>query len=479
MNDMILILSLSEEFALEAALRLRTEQVYTRIIDGSTTVEEIRKLDPRGILICGEQKNAPGKIDEGIVQLGIPVLALGHAAYLLLAAMGGACAGAANSPRKVNIEYGESRLFAGLKSGERCLEETLTLMLPADVQGCANAGGCTIAFEDVRRKLYGVQFEPERNDPEGTTILKNFARDICRCEPWYTREAVIAEAEGKLAEAAELADQAVCVVSGGVDSTVAAVLTKRAFGERMIAIYMETGLMREGESSRIQAAFEELDIPLRVVDRSGVVLDALANRRNMKEKHEVVARCLQQEMAQQVEAMPGKKVIVLGSNYSDFLSGKSSDGWKICGVPVLEPLGSCFKEEVRGLAEQVGLSPEIAGKKPFPLLGLGARILGQVNADRLHALRTADAIFSEEIDLAGLSRKLYKYFPVLLDFGLPHGRYSIILRAVTLYGTQLVPARLPYDLVERTVQRIQTATPDVLRVFYDQTPTELGKETFV
>ena len=145
-------------------------------------------------------------------------------------------------------------------------------------------------------------------------------------------------------------------------------------------------------------------------------------------------------------------------------------------MAVLEPLALLFRKEVRAIAEALGLDNAIVQRKPFPLMGLGARIIGDVTPEKLAALRTADAIFSEEIREAGLNKKLYKYFPIMADA--QKGNCTIILRAVTVSGAMLVPARLPYDLVERTVERILAATPTVRRVFYDQTPTPIGKETF-
>ena len=147
MNDMILILNYSDEFAAEAAKRLRSEQVFSKIISGMTTAEQIREIAPRGIILCGETQSAKGVLDAQILSLGIPVLALGHAAHMLIAAMGGACAGVAISEKKAAIQYEKTRLFADVEGGERYLEETLMLMLPADVQVTASAGGCTIAFE--------------------------------------------------------------------------------------------------------------------------------------------------------------------------------------------------------------------------------------------------------------------------------------------------------------------------------------------
>lgn len=479
MNDMILILNYSDEFSMEIARRLRSEQIYSRIISGMTTAAQIREMAPRGIVLSGEARSAQGVFDAGILELGIPVLAMGHAAHMLLAALGGASADVAVREKKAYIEYGQSALFAGLTGGERYLAETLTLMLPPDVQMTASAAGCTIAFEHTQRKQYGVQFELERNDPEGSAILKNFARDICGCSAWWSLGAAVHDAERALDEAAQSGGSAIVAVSGGVDSTVAAVLTHRAFGEKMTAILVDTGLMREGESAEVQAMFEALGIPLLRVDRSGVVLEALAHKRSMQEKREVVAACMHDEIIRQSESIPDAKTLVLGINYSDFLSSGSARGrWTDSGMNVVEPLETLFKDEVRAIAGQLGLGPEIAERKPFPALGLGARMLGEVTGERLHALRVADAIFRDEISTAGLTRKLYKYFPVLAGGDPALGTETIILRAVTLSGGLLLPARLPYDLVERSVQRILADAPVIARVLYDQTPTPVGKERF-
>ena len=476
MNDKILILNYSDEFAVEAARRLRGEQVFCEIISGMTTAAQIAQDAPRGIVLCGEPKTAAGVFDAEILKLGIPVLALGHATHMLIAAMGGACAGTAIHEKKAAVQYADCRLFFGVEGGERYIQEAVTLMLPADVQVTAGANGCTIAFADERRELYGIQFELERNDPDGSIILRNFARDICGCTPWFTMEAALAEARRMLADASIEGGFAVCGVSGGVDSTVAAVLAHQAFGERMTAIYVETGLMREGESNVVQETYAKLGIPLRVVDRTKDVLEGLRGQQTMLEKRNVVVACLHEEMIRQTEAISGHKTFVMGTNYSDFLDGKNNAAWKDCGMAVLEPLALLFREEVRAIAEALGLDNAIVQRKPFPLMGLGARIIGDVTPEKLAALRTADAIFSEEIREAGLNKKLYKYFPIMADA--QKGNCTIILRAVTVSGAMLVPARLPYDLVERTVERILAATPTVRRVFYDQTPTPIGKETF-
>ena len=479
MNDMILILNYSDEFAVEAAKRLRAEHIFCRIINGMTTSAQIREIAPKGILLTGEPAKGMGVFDAQILQLDIPVLAMGHAAHMLLAAQGGASAGVAIEDRKAMIEYGESALFSGVSDGERYIPEALTLMLPADVQMTASASGCTIAFENTAKKQYGVQFEFERNDPDSSAILTNFARDICGCDAWWTMEAAVQEAQSALERAAARGGRAICAVSGGLDSTVAARLAYRAFGEKMTAVFVNTGLMREGETEWVKRIYEEQGIPLLCVDRSGVVLEKLAGKQSMKEKSDVVLRLMHEEIERQAAAMPDADTLILGSNYSDFLSGGSGEEeWSGCGMTVEEPLKLLFKNEIVDAAKMLGMTEELLKKKPFPALGLGARIIGEVTPERLHAIRVADAIFGGEIREAGLDRKLYKFFPVLFAGASMMGGEALILRAVTLSGSQLLPARLPYDLIERTVEKIMEAAPGMSRVFYDQTPGQIGKESF-
>lgn len=479
MSDMIVVLNYSDEFTMETVRRLRAEQVLGRIVSGTTTAEQIRRMEPRGVILCGEPRSGAGVFDASILELGLPVLALGHASHMLLAALGGACVGIALQDKKASLKLEKSPLFAGLYGSEHEVQEALTLMLPPDVQMIASAAGCTIAFAREERKLYGIQIQLERNDPEGTAMLKNFARDICGCSAWWTEAACQQEAESSLADAVSRGGFAVCAVSGGIDSTVAAVLTHRAFGERMTALFVDNGLMREDEGAQVQQMYEQLGIPLLRVDRSGVVLEALRGKRGMEEKREVVVACLHDEILRQAASKSGADTLVLGTNYSDYLTGGSAmTRWQNSGLTVVEPLLNLFKHEVRSIAALLGLPEEIAGRKPFPALGLGARIVGEITSERLYALRVAEAIFGEEIAAAGLERKLYKYFPILVGGSPAMSGEMLVLRAVGLSGGMLIPARLPYDLVERTVTRILEQAPLITRVFSDQTPTKLGRETF-
>lgn len=478
MNDIILILDSSQEYGQEIAKRLRAEKICAQIAPVGTTAEEIRSRDVRGVILCGAMKARGDALDKAIPALGIPVLAIGEAAYGLLGLLGGANADTAICEKRALTSYGKSPLFTGIADGERFYACARTLMLPADVVETANAAGCTIAFEDKERKLYGIQFELERNDPEGSAVLMNFVIDICGCPCTWTLENALAQAEGVLAEASAKGGHAVCAVSGGVDSALCALLAHRAFGERMTAIFVDTGLMREGEAEDVKATMEALGIPTLYVNRSGEILANLAHKRGMEEKRTVVVERMVEEILHQSAAIEGEKTLILGTNYSDYLeSGSGAPKWQESGMTVAEPLENLFKDEIRAIAQMLNMGEALVSRKPFPALGLGARIVGEVTGERLYALRTAELIFSDEIRQAGLERKLYKYFPVLIG-GETLGQEMMVLRAVTLSGGQLIPARLPYDLVERTVAQILERLPMIARVLYDQTPTGVGQETF-
>ena len=478
MNDMILILDSTQEYGQEIARKLRAEGIFAQAAKADMIAEEICAYDARGVILCGAAYAQNAALDEVIAGLDIPVLAIGQAAYGLLGALGGANAGVAISEKKAQVTYGKSALFTGICDGERFFEEAQTLMLPANVEQTASAGSCTIAFEDAQGKRYGVQFDLERNDPEGSAILTNFVMDICGCSRGWSMENALGQAENALGEAAAKGGHAVCAVSGGLDSTLCALLAYRAFGERMTAIFVDTGLMREGEADEVRENMAALGIPTLCVDRSGEILKSLTGKRDMEEKRRIVEDCLYEEILAQSRTIEGEKTLILGTNYSDYLeSGSGAGKWQESGMNVCEPLAMIFKEEIRAIAQMLNMGDVLVSRKPFPALGLGARIVGAVNAKRLHALRLAERIFREEICAVGLDRKLYKYFPVIIG-GEALGPELMVLRAVTLSGGQLTPARLPYDLVERTVAKIREDLPEISRVLYDQTPTALAQETF-
>ena len=463
MNDTILVLSYSERTSLELAKRIRGEQVFSLILPGSTTAAQIRDLQPKGIILSGEEAGS-GVLDAEILELGVPVLAVGHTAHMMLMTLGGACAGTGIFHRKVDVHFEESVLFTGAEDGERYIREAQTLMLPANLRMTASGGGCTIAFEDAERRLYGIQFEMERHDLTASAVLSNFLFSICGCEPWFTVEAALEQAEEELSEAAKDGKSAVCAVSGGLDSTVAAVLAQRVFGDRMKAVFVETGMMRASEAEIVGEIFETLNIPLEILDAREQMAKALAGVRTTAEKQQIAMDVLMETLVSSRD----DACVILGTDYGDSLflarTAKEGDG------ELLRPLSAYFREDIVLMAEMIGLNDGLRNRKPFPPLGLGACIMGEIREEKLAILRSVDMIFREELRAAGLMPKLYDHYALLSESGAFGGGRQLLLCAHTLSGGQLMPARLPYDAVERTVSRIMEDHPSVTRVLLDETP---------
>ena len=467
MNDTVLIFSYSERTSLELAKRLRGEHVFSLILPGTTTAEQAAAYEPRGIILSGED-GGTGVMDASILEMGVPVLALGQAAHMMLMAMGGACAGTGISRRKVDVHFEKSVLFSGAEDGERYIREAQTLMLPASVRMSASGAGCTLAFEDEERRLYGIQFELERNDPTTTGILDAFLFNVCGCDPWYSIDAAMEEADRQLTEAAAQGGRAVCAVSGGLVSTVTAVMGKKAFGDRLTAVYVETGLMRTGEAETVRETIEALGIPFRTVDIRDKMLGALSGLRSRQQKRRAVQRCLLETLEAGEEDEPVR--IIVGTDYTDRLFGRMTPKEFMRTEP-LEPLAMCFRREVRAIAERLEVPAAIRERKAFPPMGLGAMVMGEVREEKLAMLRSIDAVFREELTAAGLMPKLYDFYPLLSEEGVLGIGRQVLLCAHTRSGGKLMPARLPYDLVERTVSRILEDHPSVSRVMLDETPT--------
>lgn len=466
MEDTILVLSFSERTAPDVARRIRGERVFSLILPGSTTAEQAADTQPRGVILCGEETGG-GVLDAGILSLGVPVLAIGHAAHMMLTALGGACAGTAILHRRTEVHYEESRLFAGAEDGERYIRETQTLMLPGNLRMTASGGGCTIAYEDRERDLYGIQFEPERNDPTWSAILSNFLFGICGCEPWYTIEAAAKRSMEALEARAARGGGAILAASGGLDSTVAAEMARRAFGDRARAVFVDTGLLRAGEAEVVQDVYSALGMELTVLDRRDRVMEAIAGLRTSAEKRRAFRSCLTQEL--KAAGDDKETCVIFGTDYNDCLyGGERRPGEE--DPSVAEPLSFSFRAEILRMAELLGIPESVRDRKPFPPLGYGLLAMGEVRPDKIAILRSVDSIFREELRAAGLMPRLDDYYPLLSERGAFGGGRQVLLSAHTRSGGMMMPARLPYDVIERTVARILETVPSVTRVMLDETP---------
>lgn len=479
-TDSILILDFGGQQAQLMARKLRGERFFCEIAPCETRAEDIASRAPKGLLLAGGtgDPSAPDArgVDAGVFSLGIPVLALGFGARQMALTLGGQLLGTQLAGRTAQISFSESPLFAGLSETERFFTRVDSLELPEGFGAIAYAaGGLVPAFACEEKKLYALQFSPEANDPDGLQILANFAGDICGCEAWWSMEAFLERAEAGIRS--EVGDgNALIAISGGVDSAVCAALLHRVIGDRLKCIYINTGLMRKGETALVTSTFRDaLGMELICVDASERILKRLEGVTSPAVKREVVEQEVMRVFEDEARALGQIDCLALGTIYPDVLSGAKR---RTAGFDKrVEPLRLLFKDEVRQLGEVLGMPNDLTRRQPFPEPGLAVRIVGEVTREKLAMLREADAIFREEVAEAGLDRRVWQYFAVLTDIrtlgrrdGRPCEEYAVALRAVSSHDVLSFNAyRMPYDLLERVCQRVTGEVKGINRVLYDVT----------
>jgi len=515
--EQILILDFGSQYTRLIAKAIRELEVYCEVVSPEITACEIEQKSRsiiKGLILSGGprsvyEKDAP-KLDKRIYNLSIPILGICYGMQLLAKDFGGAVS-------KSQGEYGLStlrilrrdKLFRGLKQKEQVWMSHGDSIerLPPDFIGLADSSNIKhTAMRSADGKIYGLQFHPEVYHTScGKQILKNWLFGICKVkERWRPGDLL----DEKIRELRATLKNKNCLiaVSGGVDSSTAAVLVHRAIGDRLIPVFVDTGLLRAGESQRVQKVFEKLGIKLRIVEAQERFLAALRGVIDPEEKRKRVGaefiRVFEEE-AKKLEGELGRiDVLVQGTIYSDVIeSGGGGAAWagashaekikshhNVGGLPqtlnfeIVEPLRMFFKDEVRVLAAKLGIPDEIIFEQPFPGPGLAVRILGEVTKERIHTLQHVDLIMREEIKNASLSGKIWQYFPVLLPIrsvavmgdGRGYG-HVVALRAVhSIDGMTADWAKIPYEILERISGRITNEVSGVTRVVYDITSKPPG-----
>jgi GMP synthase (glutamine-hydrolysing) len=500
----ILILDFGSQYTQLIARRIREARVYCEIHPATVAADWIRAQKPLGIVLSGGpnsvyEEGAP-LLDPAVAQLGIPTLGVCYGMYLV------ALVGGGRVERAGRREYGRAEievcetgsLLRGFASGERTPVwmshgDHVTGLPGGFVKLAASSNSPIAAFEDRRRGLYGVQFHPEvAHTPRGGEILRNFLFDACQCTPDWTAGHFIADQVGAIRERVGPTARAICGLSGGVDSSVAALLVHQALGDRLTCIFVDHGLLRLHERDQVEQVFRKhFGIDLRVVDASARFLERLRTADDPEEKRRIIGHTfidIFEEAAAQVG--DGVGYLVQGTLYPDVIESFSPRGGPSVTIKthhnvgglrpdlpfrLIEPLRELFKDEVRQVGRELGLPEEIVGRHPFPGPGLAIRVLGTVTPEALETLRQADAIYLEEIREAGLYDTIWQAFAVLLPvravgvMGDARTYENVVaLRAVT--STDGMTADwfpFPPEVLGRISNRIINEVRGVNRVVYD------------
>jgi GMP synthase (glutamine-hydrolysing) len=485
-TEEVLVLDFGGQYSQLIARRIRECGVFAELLPANADVDRIKARKPKALVLSG----GPASVYEDgappfptqLLDLGIPLLGICYGMQAMALALGGTVEGAEAGEfgrTELTLREDGGRLLGGLPEEQNCWmsHRDIVRAAPEGFTPLASSPSSPVAaYEHSERGLYGIQFHPEVvHTPYGTEILTRFLRDVAGCTEQWSAASVIEEQVEKVR--AQVGDgRVICGLSGGVDSSVAALLVHKAVGERLTCIYVDHGMMRLNETEQVVATFAQFGIPLIAVDAEERFLAKLAGIDEPERKRKIIGEEFIRVFEEEASKLDDVGYLVQGTLYSDVIESGGTDHaatikshHNVGGLPddfdfdLVEPLRMLFKDEVRAVGAELGLPERMVWRQPFPGPGLAIRIVGgEVNRERLDILRAADAILQEEIRAAEMYRQLWQSFcvlPVVRSVGVQgDGRtyaYPIVIRAVTSDDAMTADwARLPYDLLERISNRI-------------------------
>ena len=502
-NQTVLVLDFGGQYKELIARSIRDAKVYSLVKSGSIGAEEVRKINPIGIILTGGPNSVYGEsaqdFDAEILSLGVPVLGICYGMQLMCHTLKGkvvSCKTSEFGVTKANLDV-KAEIFDGVSATTKVLmsHSDRVETVPEGFKVIGHTAKCPIcAFENPEKKLYGVQFHPEVElSVEGQKVLQNFLFKICKANADYDLGDYI---ERKIKEVRETVgtDTVILGLSGGVDSSVAATLLSRAIGKQLICIFVDHGFMRQDEGDEIESIFSKMDLHFVRVDAEARFLKKLEGVTDPERKRKIIGAEFIRVFEEEARKLEGIEFLGQGTIYPDIIeSGTKTvkvikSHHNVGGLPedldfaLVEPLKMLFKDEVRACGKALGLPDSMVYRQPFPGPGLGVRCLGAITRDRLEAVRESDAILREEFAKNGLEGKVWQYFtaiPDLKSVGVKDNKrvdeWCAIIRAVnTIDAMTATVENVPFELLQHITDRITHEVKGINRVLFDLTPKPTG-----